>query len=128
MLYPVYVHMGDDKHAHSVTFPDFPGCFSAADTWEDLPAVIQEAAEAHYGLGDEPVPAPSALDVLTADPEYYGGVWLLADIDLDRLNPVPVRLNISLPSYLVRDIDAYAKKQHLTRSGFLAQAALKAMA
>ena len=40
MLYPVYVHLGDAKHAHGVTFPDFPGCFSAADGWNDLPAAI----------------------------------------------------------------------------------------
>ncbi len=32
MLYPAYVHIGDDQHAHGVTFPDFPGCCSAADT------------------------------------------------------------------------------------------------
>ena len=32
MLYPVYVHIGDADHAHGVTFPDFPGCFSAALT------------------------------------------------------------------------------------------------
>ena len=38
MLYPVYVHMGDAKHAHGVTFPDFPGCFSAADEWSVRPA------------------------------------------------------------------------------------------
>ncbi len=31
MLYPVYVHQGDAEHAHGVTLPDFPGCFSAAD-------------------------------------------------------------------------------------------------
>lgn len=31
MLYPIYVHMGDDKHAHGIVFPDFSGCFSAAD-------------------------------------------------------------------------------------------------
>ncbi len=27
MLYPVYVHMGDEDHAHGITIPDFPGCF-----------------------------------------------------------------------------------------------------
>ena len=47
MLYPVYVHVGDDQYAHSVTIPDFPGCFSAADEWDDLPANIQEAVELH---------------------------------------------------------------------------------
>ena len=45
MLYPVYIHMGDADHAHGVTFPDFPGCFSAVDDWIDLPAAVQEAVE-----------------------------------------------------------------------------------
>jgi metal-responsive CopG/Arc/MetJ family transcriptional regulator len=38
-----------------------------------------------------------------------------------------VRLNISLPESLLHQIDLAAKSQHLTRSGFLAQAAMKAM-
>lgn len=33
-----------------------------------------------------------------------------------------MRINISLPENLVRNIDRYAKKHHLTRSGFLARA------
>lgn len=45
MLYPVYVHPGDADHAHGVTLPDFPGCFCAADDWQALPGVLQEAAE-----------------------------------------------------------------------------------
>ena len=36
-------------------------------------------------------------------------------------------LNVSLPANLVQQIDAWAGAHHLTRSGFLAQAALKAM-
>ena len=40
MLYPVYVHVGNENEAHGVIFPDFPGCFSAADEWADLPAAI----------------------------------------------------------------------------------------
>jgi predicted RNase H-like HicB family nuclease len=47
-LYPVYVYIGNKKHAHGIVFPDFPGCFSAADHLEDLPANIQEAVEAHF--------------------------------------------------------------------------------
>jgi predicted RNase H-like HicB family nuclease len=47
MLYPVYVHMGDARHAHGVTIPDFPGCFSAADDWAALPAQVQEAVEVY---------------------------------------------------------------------------------
>lgn len=127
MLYPVYVHMGNEQQAHGVVFPDFPGCFSAADTWEALPAAIQEAAQTHFHGEPDAVPAPSTLENLTNDPAYQGGVWLLADIDLSRIETKPVRLNISQPSTLVQQIDTYAAAHHLTRSGFLAKAAQQAM-
>ena len=127
MLYPVYVHMGNAKHAHGVTFPDFPGCFSAADEWSDLPDAIQEAVQAHFHGEPETVPQPTPLEVLAADPQYQGGVWLLADVDLSRIDTRPVRLNVSLPSNLVQQIDKWADAHHMTRSGFLAKAAQAAM-
>lgn len=127
MLYPVYVHMGDAETAHGVIFPDFPGCFSAADEWSDLPAAIQEAVQAHFYGEPDAVPAPTPLDRLANDPQYQGGVWLLADIDLTRIETRPVRLNVSLPAHLVKQIDAWAGEHHMTRSGFLAQAAERAM-
>lgn len=127
MLYPVYVHVGDDKHAHGVTFPDFAGCFAAADTWDGLPAAIQEAVQAHFYGEPEAVPPPTALEVLASDPQYSGGVWLLADVDLTRIDTKPVRLNVSLPSNLVQQIDTWASSHHMTRSGFLAKAAQEAM-
>ncbi|MEW6444684.1 MAG: type II toxin-antitoxin system HicB family antitoxin [Pseudomonadota bacterium] len=129
MLYPVYIHVGDETHAHGVSFPDFPGCFTAADAWEELPAMIQEAVEAHYGLGDEDIPPPSRLEDLMTHPDYQdGGVWLLADIDLSRINTRAMRINISLPEALVKTIDDEAKARHMSRSAFLAYAARRAMA
>ncbi len=128
MLYPVYVHLGDANTAHGVTFPDFPGCFAAADGWESLPAAIQEAVQAHFhGEGAQAVPEPTPLDVLTRDPQYKEGVWMLAEVDLSQIDTTPVRLNISLPANLVEQIDAYARRHGATRSGFLAQAARQAM-
>jgi predicted RNase H-like HicB family nuclease len=127
MLYPVYVHVGDDQHAHGVTFPDFAGCFAAADEWDGLPAAIQEAVQAHFYGEPEAVPQPTALEVLAADPQYQGGVWLLAEVDLARIDTRPVRLNVSFPSNLVQQIDTWASAHHLTRSGFLAKAAQEAM-
>lgn len=128
MLYPLYVHVGDAKHAHGVTFPDFPGCFAAADNWEELPAAVQEAVEAHFEGEENPVPAPSALEQLAANPEYEGGVWMLFDIDLSKINSKAVRLNISLPERLVQQIDAAARARKLSRSAFLALAAEHEMA
>jgi predicted RNase H-like HicB family nuclease len=127
MLYPVYVHLGDETHAHGVTIPDFPGCYSAADEWQDLPRMIQEAIEV-WCEGDElDLPEPTPLEKLANNPEYSGGVWLLIDVDTSKLETKAVRLNISLPQGLVKEIDAYARSHGASRSGFLAQAARQAM-
>lgn len=128
MLYPVYIYPGDEKTAHGIVFPDFPGCHSAADEWEQIPAMCQEAVEAHFaGESVADVPAPSSLSDLQTRGEYTGGMWMLADIDLDKLQSAPVRLNISLPASLVRQIDGYVDRNGMTRSGFLAKAATMAM-
>ena len=124
MLYPVYIHVGDETHAHGVTVPDFPGCYSAADHWDELPAKIQEAIELYCESEDMDIPAPTPLEKLAKQPEYEGGVWMLVDVDVTQLSTRPMRLNVSLPEGLVKRIDAYAKSHHLTRSGFLAKAAL----
>ncbi len=124
MLYPVYIHVGDETHAHGVIVPDFPGCYSAADHWDELPAKIQEAIELYCEGEDMDIPAPTPLEKLANQPEYEGGVWMLVDVDVTQLSTRPMRLNVSLPEGLVKRIDAYAKSHHLTRSGFLAKAAL----
>ena len=110
-----------------MTIPDFPGCFSAADEWQDLPRMIQEAIELWCEGQQLTLPKPSALEDLINNPEYTEGVWLLIDVDISKLDTKPVRLNISLPQSLVSEIDDYAKAHGATRSGFLAQAARQAM-
>ena len=131
MLYPVYVHTGDSAHAHGAQVPDFPGCFSAADDWQDLPRMVQEAVEVWCMGEDMDLPAPTALEILAAKAEFTGGVWMLIDVDVARLdvrsNQKPMRINISIPTGLVHDIDDYARAHGATRSGFLAQAARAAM-
>jgi predicted RNase H-like HicB family nuclease len=131
MLYPVYVHPGDSVHAHGVTMPDFPGCFSAADDWQDLPRMVQEAVEVWCMGEDLDLPEPTALEKLTSNVEFSGGVWMLIDIDVTKLdtraNQRPVRINVSIPAGLLQEIDNAARAQGATRSGFLAKAARSAM-
>ncbi|TSA39694.1 MAG: type II toxin-antitoxin system HicB family antitoxin [Methylococcaceae bacterium] len=115
------------QHDPIVTIPDFPGCFSAADEWQDLPRMTQEAIELWCEGQNIELPKPSALDALVNNPDYVDGVWLLIDVDISKLDTKPVRLNISMPQSLVSEIDNYAKAHGATRSGFLAQAAREAM-
>lgn len=127
MLYPIYVHKEADS-AYGAAFPDFPGCFTAADDLNDLPRAAQEAVEAHFGVDDDPIPSPSSPESWAADPDFQGGYWLLVDIDLSRVRSRAVRLNISLPESLVQRIDATAKQRGQSRSAFLAKAAEREMA
>ena len=122
MLYPVYVHPGDKDHSHGVTIPDFPGCFSAADEWVDLPVLVQEAIELHCEGEDMTIPEPSTLDNLMNDKQYQGGIWVMLDINTSKLNTKPVRLNISLPANIVSKMDNYASQHHMTRSALIAKA------
>ncbi len=97
MLYPVYVHMGEDHHAHSATVPDFPGCFSAADDVQDLPKMVQEAVELWCEGQELALPQPTPLNQLIVNPDYVDGVWVLMEINTAKLETKAVRLNISLP-------------------------------
>lgn len=123
MIYPVYVHVGDDTHAHGVTIPDFPGCFTAADTWNALPKAVQEAIELHCEDEDMAMPISTPLEQLVNNPDYVDGIWLMIDVDLSQINTRSVRLNISLPESLVHRIDSEAKARHMSRSAFLAMSA-----
>jgi predicted RNase H-like HicB family nuclease len=126
MIYPAYIHK-DKGSAYGATLPDFPGCFAAADALQDLPRMIQEAVEVHFEGEDMDVPAPSAIEEVAHAAAYTNGYWLLVDIDVARVNPRAMRLNVSLPESLVRRIDDYAKAHGATRSGFLAEAARRVM-
>jgi Uncharacterized conserved protein len=68
----------DDHRAFGVTFPDLPGCFSAADRIED---VIPNAAEAlDLWFDDRDGVKPSSLDQVRegALAELAGGAFLVA--------------------------------------------------
>jgi predicted RNase H-like HicB family nuclease len=126
MIYPAYIHK-DEGSAWGATLPDFPGCFAAADTLDALPRAVQEAVEVYFEGEELDVPAASDPDALPTGDAYTGGYWLLVDIDVARVNPRAVRLNVSLPENLVHRIDDYARTHGATRSGFLAEAARRAM-
>lgn len=129
--YPAFVEH-EEGSAYSVVFPDVPGCFSAADTFDDVFANATEALGLHsetlIDLG-EPLPAPSSPEDLRKDEEW--AEWF----DMGTLIMVPLlinvakpkRVNISINPSLLSAIDQAAANQNMTRSAFLASAAVKAL-
>lgn len=122
MIYPAYIHIGDDKHAHGVTLPDFPGCFTAADNYLELPQNIQEAIELHFQNEKFELPQPTDINELEQSGEYENGMWMLIDVDLSKLEARPMRLNVSLPVSIVKKMDDFASENHLTRSALIVKA------
>ena len=122
MLYPVCVHQ-DGNGSLGAVILDFPGCFSGADDWRDLPRMVQEAIEVHCEGEDLEIPTPSSLDELRGSPDYEGGQWVFIDFDPSALNTRKERIDLSVP-YALREIDAYLQAHGGNRSGFMVTAAL----
>jgi predicted RNase H-like HicB family nuclease len=127
-LYPVFVHgreAGEIDTAIGGEIPDFPGCIVAVDDWEHFPAAVQEAAEVYFEGEDLEIPHPTPLDKLAALDAYQHGQWVLVDIDPARFNTSKERVNLSIPTYALREIDDYAARVGETRSRLLYATALK---
>ena len=119
----------DANSDYGVSFPDLPGVISAGRTLDEARAMATEALAFHLeGLAEdgEAVPEPSTLEEIMATAENKDGVAVL--IDAPAADVKSVRVNITLPADVLGEIDKYAEREGFTRSGFLAQAAKKAMA
>jgi len=125
--YIALIHKDADSD-YGVSFPDLPGVISAGSTLDEARDMATEALALHIeGLIEdgEAIPEPSSLEDIMANAENRDGVAVLI-----AAPPAPVksvRVNVTLPSDVLEQIDQYAEREGFTRSGFLAQAAKKAM-
>lgn len=128
---PVVIHK-EDGTVYGVSVPDVVGVHSWGDTIDEAMKNVREAIYSHVAilleLGEEVKLTSSRIEDLSKNPDYANGVWALVDIDLSLIDKKPERINISLPSYLLKRIDTYVAARHETRSGFLARAALNTIA
>ncbi len=124
--YIAIVHKDADS-AFGISFPDLPGCFSAADKADDILPNAMEALE-FYSEEFTKLPPPSQPDALKGGKEITDdlakGAFLIA-VPLLRNLGKSARINISLDKGLLAAIDDAAAMRKMTRSGFLAQAAEK---
>lgn len=124
--YIALIHKDADSD-YGVSFPDLPGVITAGTDLDDARTMAAEALALHLeGLAEdgEAVPEPSSLEEIMADVENRDGVAVLIPAPSEGVKSV--RVNITLPSDILNEIDRRAE-QEFTRSGFLAQAARKAL-
>lgn len=123
--YLALVHK-DENSAWGITFPDFPGCFSAADEEANIIPNAMEALELFLDGQANDLPLPSSVDKLRADPEIASelsqNAYLMA-IPFFFNRGRTERVNITLNKGLLQMIDEEAARRKMTRSAFIAQSA-----
>jgi predicted RNase H-like HicB family nuclease len=115
------VHKENDS-AFGITFPDAPGCFSAADEESDLLTNAQEALSLF--VEGAAVPETRAIADLLRDKtvaeEIAAGAFLLAVPLIESRRKS--RFNLMLDEDLVASVDRVAKVSGVSRSEFVAHA------
>ena len=118
--------------AWGVRIPDFPGCHGGGATMEtaveDATRALREFA-ADMVVDGEAIPAARSWDDIKLGLDAQGeplGIVVYLPLLLDKARPV--RANISLDAGLLESIDRAARERGLTRSAFLASAAMDKIA
>jgi predicted RNase H-like HicB family nuclease len=118
----------DTDSDYGVEFPDFPGCVSAGESLEEARRMAEEALSFHVeGMLEDsaPLPEPSGLEAVMANPENRQAVALL--VDVPEPSSAIVRIDLDLPETTLREVDAQTRSKGISRSEFLVKAALDAL-
>ncbi|MCC7198434.1 MAG: type II toxin-antitoxin system HicB family antitoxin [Gammaproteobacteria bacterium] len=110
--------------------PDLPGCGGVGRGLDHAVVQVREAIARHLELAldhGEALPEPQPLEQQLEVEGREGRIWLIVEVDAAQLADVPERVNIMLPSRLLRRIDDAAKEARETRSGWLTLCAWNAL-
>ncbi len=112
----------DDHSAYGTSFPDLPGCFSAADSFAQILPNASEALDLWFE--DSAIVEPRSIEAVRQEvsADLAAGAFLVA-IPHIRRTTKQQRVNISLDAGTLDAIDAAARSMKLTRSAFIALAA-----
>ena len=114
----------DPGSAYGVQFPEVPGCYSAADSFDDIVPNAIEALSLFFEDG-EPAP-PRGIEAVreeVAGSVAEGAVLMMIPYVRDRKRVV--RVNLSLEKGFVDTLDEAARMRGMTRSAFVQKAATR---
>jgi predicted RNase H-like HicB family nuclease len=122
--YPAVFEQTNDK-AYSVFFPDIAGCVSAGDTLEEAIEMSKEALSLHLSEMINDNDECPAIDLQNAKQEAEGCILMMiepnAAIISRRTKDKAVRINITIPQFLLESVDNYVKAAHTNRSRLIAE-------
>ena len=114
----------DPDSAYGIRFPEVPGCFSAADAFEEIVPNAIEALSLFFEDG-EPVP-PRGLEAVreqVAGNIAEGAILMMIPYVRDRKRVV--RVNLSLEKEFLDTLDEAARMRGMTRSAFVRKAVMR---
>ena len=114
----------DPGSAYGVRFPEVPGCYSAADSFDDIVPNAIEALSLFFEDG-EPAP-PRGIEAVreqVAGSIAEGAVLMMIPYVQDRKRVV--RVNLSLEKGFLDTLDEAARMRGMTRSAFVQKAATR---
>ena len=114
----------DPGSSYGIRFPEVPGCYSAADSFDDIVPNAIEALSLFFEDG-EPVP-PRGIEAVreqVAGSIAEGAVLMMIPYVRDRRRVV--RVNLSLEKGFVDTLDEAARMRGMTRSAFVQKAATR---
>ena len=129
MRYPCVIEPSKGNAEYGVIFPDLTGCYATGTSVDDALKNAKEAAvlwlEEELEDGRE-IPSASSFEKILENKEWKGWIFGFVDIEPSKVTGKTVRLNICLPSRVVRRIDALAATQGESRSAYIARLAMQA--
>jgi predicted RNase H-like HicB family nuclease len=117
----------EGEEGYSVVFPDFPGCISGGDSYEEAIRMAHEGLSFHVAsmkADGDPIPAPRTLEEIKATWEDWAEwekeyKFLVGLVTLLPLRDISKRVNVTLSEKLLARIDLVTNN----RSAFLEDAA-----
>lgn len=116
----------DPGSAYGITFPDLPGCFAAADEANGVISAGVEALALWFETESEFV-QPRDIEAIRAEvvDDLAQGAYLVSVPYIQRGVSLKIkRVNVTFQSPTLSAVDAEAKTRGMSRSEFLAHAAL----
>ena len=129
--YVALIECDDKVGSYGVVFPDFPGCITVGNDFQDAVRMAHEALSGHVKLmqeDGEKIPKPRSLqEVIKTWKEWKewekDGNFVVTMIALLPARSRPVRLNILMDESLVNRLDKVTRN----RSAFISEAIKRAL-
>lgn len=122
--YVAAIHKDSDSD-FGISFPDFPGCVSAAGSLDEAKEMAQEALQGHAAFMEaegELLPKPLSLEQIQKMQDFEDAVAFLV-VYVKSKKKEAVRINATFDPDLLAWVDETAAHLGISRSAFLAQAA-----